>query len=60
VVPGSAADRAGLLRGDVIEEINRKPVGSLRQVEEAFGGNKSLLKVQRQGGTFFAAIESAN
>jgi Do/DeqQ family serine protease len=60
VVPGSAADRAGLLRGDVIEEINRKPVSSLRQVEETFGAGKSLLKVQRQGGTFFAAIESAN
>ena len=60
VVPGSLADRAGLLRGDVIQEINRKPVNSLRQVEEAFGAGKALLKVQRQGGTFFAALESAN
>jgi Do/DeqQ family serine protease len=60
VVPGSAADRAGLLRGDVIEEINRKPVSALRQVEEALGAGKALLKVQRQGGTFFAAIEPAN
>jgi serine protease Do len=60
VLPGSSADRAGLLRGDVIEEINRKPVSGLRQVEEALGSGKALLKVQRQGGTFFAAIEPAN
>jgi serine protease Do len=56
VVPGSAADRAGLLRGDVIEEVNRKPVSSERQLEEALSGPKALLKVQRQGGTFFAAL----
>jgi Do/DeqQ family serine protease len=56
VVPGSAADRAGLLRGDVIEEVNRKPISSGRQLEEALGGPKALLKVHRQGGTFFAAL----
>jgi Do/DeqQ family serine protease len=56
VVPGSVADRAGLMRGDVIEEVNRKPVSSERQLEEALSGPKALLKVHRQGDTFFAAL----
>ena len=56
VVPGSPADRAGLMRGDVIEEVNRKPIGSERQLDEALNTPKALLKVHRQGGTFFAAL----
>jgi len=56
VQPGSAADRAGLMRGDVVEEVNRRPITSAKQLEEALGGDKSLLKVHRQGGTFFAAL----
>jgi len=56
VLPGSAADRAGLMRGDVVEEVNRRPVTSAKQLEEALVGDKLLLKVHRQGGTFFAAL----
>jgi serine protease Do len=56
VVPGSAADRAGLTRGDVIEEVNRRPVQNERQVEEALEKGKTLLRLQRQGGTFYAAV----
>jgi serine protease Do len=56
VAPGSAADRAGLMRGDVIEEVNRKPISSERQLDDALGGVKALLKVHRHGGTFFAAL----
>jgi S1-C subfamily serine protease len=56
VASGSVADRAGLMRGDVIEEVNRKPISSERQLEEALSGPKALLKVHRQGGTFFAAL----
>jgi serine protease Do len=56
VLPGSAADRAGLMRGDVIEEVNKKPVASAQKLEELIGAAKVLLKVHRQGGTFFAAL----
>jgi Do/DeqQ family serine protease len=60
VIPGSAADRAGLMRGDVIEEVNKKAVGSPQKLEELLGGAKVLLKVHRQGGTFFAALSSGD
>jgi hypothetical protein len=43
------------MRGDIIEEINRKPVTSEKQVEDALGG-RALLKLHRQGGTFFTVI----
>jgi serine protease Do len=56
VVPGSAADRAGLTRGDVIEEVNRKPVQNEGQVAEALAKGKALLKLHRQGGTFFSVF----
>jgi S1-C subfamily serine protease len=58
VQPGSAADRAGLMRGDVIEEVNKKPVSSAQKLEELLSGPKVLLRVHRQGGTFFAALGS--
>jgi serine protease Do len=57
VLSGSPAERAGLMRGDVIEEVNKKPVTSEKQVEAAIGAGRALLKLQRQGSTFFAAIE---
>ena len=56
VANGSAAERAGLLRGDVIEEINRKPVTSAKQAEDAMGKPRTLLKLNRQGNTFFTAL----
>ncbi len=57
VKPGSIADRAGLTRGDVIEEVDRKPVQSTQAFEEAIAGkSKPLLKLRRQGGTFFAVL----
>jgi S1-C subfamily serine protease len=56
VVPGSPADRAGLTRGDVIEEVNQRPVQNPQQVEEALGKGKTLLRLHRQGGTFFAVV----
>jgi serine protease Do len=60
VQPGSAADRAGLMRGDVIEEVNKKPVSSAQKLEDMLGGAKVLLRVHRQGGTFFAALGNAD
>jgi len=56
VAPGSAAEHAGLLRGDIIVEVNRKPVTSEKQVEEALGKSGALLKLSRQGGTMFTVV----
>ncbi len=56
VVPGSAADRAGLARGDVIEEVNRKPAQNEEQVAEALAKGKALLKLHRQGSSFFSVF----
>jgi serine protease Do len=57
VQPGSPADRVGLTRGDVIEEVNKKPVQSVKQVEEALAQPRALLRINRQGRTFFSVIE---
>jgi serine protease Do len=56
VQPGSAADRAGLTRGDVIEEANKKPVQNAKQVEDALSAGRTLLRLSRQGGTFFTVV----
>jgi serine protease Do len=56
VMPGSAAERAGLARGDVIEQVNKKNVQSEKQVEDALAQGKALMKLQRQGGTFYAVV----
>jgi serine protease Do len=57
VQPGSSAERAGLMRGDVIQEANRRPVNSRQKLEEALGSGRALLKVHRHGGSFFAVLE---
>jgi serine protease Do len=60
VEPGSPAERAGLARGDVIEELNRKPVTSLREFEQAsrgLGVQPALLLINRNGKTSFIVIE---
>ncbi len=56
VAPGSPADHADLHRGDVIEEVNRKPATSDKQVEDAIAKGHALLKLNRQGSTLFAAM----
>jgi serine protease Do len=60
VESGSPADRAGLSRGDVIMEINRKPVSSLREFEQAgrrLGDEPVLLLISRKGRTSFIVVE---
>ena len=55
---GPAAD-AGVQRGDIIQEVNRKPVANVDQFQEAMraAGNESvLLLVNRGGQTSFIVI----
>ena len=56
----SAAYGAGLRQGDVIQEVNRKPVASVDQFESAMhnaSGGNILLLVNRNGFTQFIAIQ---
>jgi serine protease Do len=54
---GKAAD-SGLKRGDVIEEVNRKPVRDAADFEAAMRNAKdsALLLVNRQGNTMYLAV----
>src|SRR5262249_7630976 len=57
VVPGSPADNAGLSRGDVIVEVNRKPVQSAEDVKRELGnvpaGKDAMVLVWSNGGSSF-------
>jgi len=59
VEPGSPADTGGLRPGDMIEEVNRQPVGSVKDFTAAVAsakGRETLLLLVRRGNTtsFFA------
>ena len=60
VDPGSRAAEAGLQRGDVIQQVNRKPVVSVNEFKQAMSVTTKdkpvLLLVNRQGNTLFLAI----
>jgi len=58
--PSSAAAEAGLSRGDVIQEVNHKPVTNAHEFEQAIGSGKGpvLLLVNHGGVTAYVAIES--
>jgi serine protease Do len=61
VAPASAASDAGLRSGDVIVEVNHKPVSSLPQFQEAVKANPdrpALLLVNRQGAELFVALSA--
>jgi serine protease Do len=61
VDPSSAAADAGLQRGDVIQEVNRKPVSNVEQFEAAVraaSGQPVLLLVNRGGTTSYVVISS--
>jgi serine protease Do len=60
VAEASAAADAGLQRGDVIEEVDRKPVTSAAAFERAAreaGQNPVLLLINRQGNTSFVLVQ---
>ncbi len=61
VDPASQAAAAGLERGDVIQEVNHKPVSSIedyRRAVSAAGKSSILLLVNQQGVTNYVVIES--
>jgi serine protease Do len=61
VEPDSAAEQAGLQRGDVIREINRQPVKSVKDYEKAAARLKKddrvLMLVNRRGATLFLSVK---
>ena len=58
VDPSSQAAEAGLKRGDVIQEVNRKPVRNANEFDQAVrnAGKSPLLLVNRQGNTLYLAV----
>ena len=53
---GSPADTAGLQRGDVIVEANRRSVTSPNDVASAASDGKVLLRIERGNNTFFTVL----
>jgi len=58
ISPSSPAVDSGLRRGDVIQEVNRKPVRNTSEFEAAMRNAKdqTLLLVNRQGSTIYVAV----
>lgn len=60
VRPGTPAAEAGLRRGDVIQEVNRRAVTSVAEYERAIrqaGREPVLLLINREGNTMFLVVE---
>ncbi len=62
VAPNSLGDEAGLQPGDIIREIDRKPIRDLsdyrKNMESAVKGKSVLFLVQRQDNTIFLALRN--
>ena len=61
VDPSSAASEAGLRRGDVVMEVNRKPVTNVSEFRaqvQAAGDKSILLLVNHNGNVVFLVVES--
>lgn len=61
VEPDSGAEKAGVLRGDVIREINRQPVKSVKDIEQVSSGLKKgenvLILIDRRGNALFLSAK---
>ncbi len=62
VEPGSLADRAGVAQGDVIREINRQPVKSVKDYEKVASSLRkdepALLLINRRGASLFVTVKA--
>jgi serine protease Do len=60
VNPDSTAYEAGLRSGDVIMEINRKPIKSAQDaVNQTRNGDQTLVKVWSKGGTHYVTVDES-
>lgn len=57
VAQDSAAFEQGLRQGDVITQVNRRPVSSVSEFEGALGSGTTALLVSRAGGSRYITIE---
>jgi serine protease Do len=61
VEPDSGAEQAGLQPGDVISEINRRPVKSVKDFERASSqlkkGDQALILINRRGASLFLSAK---
>jgi serine protease Do len=61
VEPDSGAERAGLMPGDVIRELNRQPVQSVKDFEKVSSsvqkGQNVLILITRRGGSLFLSAK---
>ena len=61
VLPGGPAELAGLARGDLLLELNRLPVGSLKELDAALAESEPnealLLKVRRGDAARYVALK---
>lgn len=61
VEPDSGAEKAGVMRGDVIREINRQPVKSVKDFEKVSSGLKkgenALILIDRRGNALFLSAK---
>ena len=61
VEPDSGAEKAGVMRGDVIREINRQPVKSVKDFEKVSSGLKKgenvLILIDRRGNALFLSAK---
>jgi serine protease Do len=63
VDPNSASAAAGLKPGDVIQEINRKPVRTAEeavQMTENTNDKTTLLRIWRNGGSRYVVVDESN
>jgi len=59
VQPGSTAAEAGLRRGDVIQQVNHKPVTNVNEFQRVLsqGDQSALLLINRGGSTLYVVVE---
>ena len=61
VEPDSGAEKAGVMRGDVIRAVNRQPVKSVKDFEKVSSGLKKgenvLILIDRRGDALFLSAK---